>query len=67
MLSQESNPVLVAAIPLFEMFMSHWETLINHPKNLKHMKASIEAGLATMYKQYKKIDHTNVYIIVMCM
>jgi hypothetical protein len=57
--SKESNPVLSAAIPSFEMFMSQWEMLLNHPKNSQHMKAHIKAGLAAMYKHYKKMDRTN--------
>jgi hypothetical protein len=46
--------------------MSQWEMLLNHLKNLQHMKACIKAGLAAMYKHYKKMDRTNAYVIAMC-
>jgi hypothetical protein len=58
----ESTPILSDAIPVFEMFMSKWETLKDNPKT----KTLAKAGLETAYKYYNRMDNTKAYVVAMC-
>ena len=56
-------PVLVYAIPIFELFMSNWEKLANKQR---HLKLFIDKGLHFTYIHYQKMDRTKAYVIYMC-
>jgi len=62
-MSGESTLILCGTIPLFEMFMTSWEDLLErHPNLAKY----IEPGLEWAYKYYGRMDRTQAYIITMC-
>jgi hypothetical protein len=62
-MSTERTPVLLAAIPAFEMFMTAWEQLgQKHPRLARWTDIGIQ--WATTY--YKKMDDSRAYVIAMC-
>ncbi|KAF8224401.1 hypothetical protein L208DRAFT_1311721, partial [Tricholoma matsutake] len=62
-MSTERTPMLLGAIPAFEMFMTAWELLgENHPRLAQWMDIGIQ--WATTY--YKKMDDSHAYVIMMC-
>ena len=63
MLAGEKMPVLAGVIPVFEVFMTEWESLI---KKKPALKPYIEEGLKWAQKYYIRMDHTDAYIIGMC-
>jgi hypothetical protein len=63
MLAREDTPVLAGVIPVFEIFMSKWETLARKKPRLKPF---IDEGLKWATKYYVCMDTTNAYIIGMC-
>jgi hypothetical protein len=63
-MSAESTPILSAAVPAFESFMTSWEKVMqDHPC----LKRYIEPGLECAYQYYSRMDDTSVYIVAMCM
>lgn len=63
MLAAEEMPVLAGVIPVFEIFMTRWETLAEKKRSLKPI---IEEGLKWAKKYYNRMDNTDAYIIGMC-
>jgi hypothetical protein len=63
MLSKEKTPVLAGVIPVFEIFMSKWETLAE--KRL-WLKPFIDEGLKWAEKYYIRMDKTTAYVVAMC-
>jgi hypothetical protein len=63
MLAGEEMPVLAGVIPVFETFMTKWETLL---KKKKSLKPYIEEGLKWAKKYYVRMDNTDAYIVGMC-
>jgi hypothetical protein len=62
-MSGESTPILCGAIPVFEMFMTRWENMIQqHPQ----LERYIQPGLDWAYKYYGRMDRTRAYFIAMC-
>jgi hypothetical protein len=61
-MSGESTPILVGAIPSFEMLMTTWEELAE--KNPK-LKRWINIGLHWATTYYSRMDHTSSYIMAM--
>lgn len=59
----ETTPLLSGAIPAFEMFMTRWETMSQHP----NLETIIAPGLEWAAKYYKRMDRTRAYIIAMRM
>ena len=58
----ESVPILLGAIPVFEMIMTKWEKIsANHP----HLMPFIKPGLDWAYRYYGHMDHTHAYVIAM--
>jgi hypothetical protein len=64
-MSKEKMPVLAGVIPMFECFMSSWETLARVKEN-RHLKDALEMGLEFAKKYYNKMDNTNAFVIAMC-
>jgi hypothetical protein len=64
-MSKEKMPVLTRVIPMFEHFMSSWETLPRAKEN-RHLKDALEMGLEFAKKYYNKMDNTNAFVIAMC-
>ena len=63
-MSNETTPILSAAVPVFELFMTSWEKLVReHPR----LKRYVEPGLECAYEYYSRMDDTSVYIVAMCM
>jgi hypothetical protein len=62
-MSGQKTPLLSGAIPALEMFMSEWEELA---ETCPRLKPFIDEGLDSATKYYRRMDHTNAYIIAMC-
>jgi hypothetical protein len=59
----ELMPVLLGAIPSFEIFMMQWEKLrVMYPE----LAPWVNIGLEWAEKYYDHMDDTNVYVIAMC-
>jgi len=54
-MSAHATPVLSGAIPSFKMFMTQWEKLGSHHKNLKPWT---DIGLKWAKKYYNRMDET---------
>jgi hypothetical protein len=62
-MSAESMPVLLGAVPSFEIFMTQWETLCSkHPA----LKPWVDISLKWAQKYYTHMDDTDAYVVVMC-
>jgi len=62
-MSAKSMPVLLGAVPSFEIFMTQWEKLhTTYPE----LKSWVDVGLRWAKKYYICMDYTNAYMIVMC-
>lgn len=63
-MSSESTPVLCGAIATFELLMTSWERLAAvYPQ----VKRWTDIGLFWARKYYKRMDHTNAYIVTLGM
>ena len=62
-MSGESMPILSGTIPLFELFMTAWEKLIQDFPNLKQY---VDPGLEWAYTYYARMDRTAAYMITIC-
>ena len=62
-MSKEKMPVLVGAIPAFEMMMTRLERLATRQR---HLASPIKVGLKFAYKYYSKMDDTDAYVMGMC-
>jgi len=61
-MSGETNPILIGAIPAFEMFMTSWECLAEkHPR----FQSWINISLHSASTYYLRMDLTKSYIIAM--
>ncbi len=66
-MSSERTPVLLGAIPAFEMFMTKWEKIAeSDSEQLRHVKPLVEPGLEWATRYYSRMDGTKAYIISMC-
>jgi hypothetical protein len=63
MLSKDVTPVLAGVVPAFEIFLGKWETLAEVKPWLKPW---IDVGLSWATKYYKRLDHSDAYVIGMC-
>ena len=63
MLSKDKTPVLAGVIPVFEIFMTKWETLA---AKRVWLKPFIDEGLRWAKKYYVRLDNTTAYIVAMC-
>jgi hypothetical protein len=63
-MSNESTPILSHAIPVFELFMTHWEQMMQQQP---HLEKYIKPGLECAYQYYNCMDHTSAYIVAMRM
>ena len=63
LLAVEKMPVLAGVIPVFEVFMTKWESLM---KKKPVLKPYIEEGLKWAKKYYIRMDNTNAYVVGMC-
>jgi len=62
-MSGDQTPLLAGVIPIFEVFITGWETLkIKRP----HLARFINPGLESASKYYSRTDLTKAYIIGMC-
>ncbi|KAG6843091.1 hypothetical protein H0H87_007884, partial [Tephrocybe sp. NHM501043] len=61
-MANQKLPILVAAIPAFERFMSKWEYAAKHYNELSE---PIDAGLVIAYKYYSQFDDTGAYVVAM--
>lgn len=62
-MSGEHTPLLAGVIPVFEMFITGWETL---KKKRPHLAPFIQPGLESAGKYYSRTDRSKAYIIGMC-
>jgi hypothetical protein len=62
-MSGETTPILSGTIPAFESFMTKWEKL---KRGNLSLSAMVNAGLASAYKYYDRMDHTKAYVVAMC-
>jgi hypothetical protein len=62
-LSGENTPLLAGVVPIFEIFITGWETLV---KKRPHLARFIKPGLESAFKYYSRIDFSKAYIIGMC-
>lgn len=63
MLAKEVTPVLAGALPVFEIFMTKWDTLaLKKP----WLKPFIDEGTEWAKKYYVRMDDTDAYVIAMC-
>ncbi|KAG6853706.1 hypothetical protein H0H87_008356 [Tephrocybe sp. NHM501043] len=61
-MANQKLPILVAAIPAFEQFISKWECAAKHYNELSE---PIDAGLVIAYKYYSRFDNTGAYVVAM--
>jgi hypothetical protein len=62
-LSGENTPLLAGVIPIFEIFLTAWETLKEKRPKLAQF---ITPGLDSAYKYYSRTDLSRAYVIGMC-
>ena len=62
-MSGERTPILCSAIPVFKMFMTTWEKIVEDHPNLAPL---VRPGLDWAYKYYGRMDRTRAYVVTMC-
>lgn len=63
--SSEKIPTLHRVIPALEALCTRWEKKLSKPKyTLYH--GALERGLVKLNKYYRKLDHTDIYILSLC-
>lgn len=62
-MSGDQTPLLAGVIPVFEIFMTGWEKVM---EKRPHLARFIQPGLDSARKYYSRMDLTNAYIIGMC-
>ncbi|CAA7270363.1 unnamed protein product [Cyclocybe aegerita] len=62
LMCSERTPILVNAIPAFEMFMTAWERL---GEKFPHLEPYAKVGIEWVVKYYNKMDLTKAYMIAM--
>jgi len=62
-MSAESMPVLLGAVPSFQIFMTQWEKLHG---TFPLLKPWVNVSLQWAKKYYTRMDDTNVYAVAMC-
>ena len=62
-LAGQKTPVFAGVVPVFEIFMTKWETLA---KKKPWLKPFIDEGLKWAKIYYNRMDRTNAYVISMC-
>ena len=66
-MSSENTPILAGTIPVFELFMSSWEVMLDDPVlEDENVARIIQPGLDIAKKYYNKFGDTDAYIISMC-
>jgi RNA binding exosome subunit len=63
MLAKDKTPILAGVIPVFEIFMTKWETLA---EKRQWLKPFIDEGLRWANKYYIRLDKTTAYVVAMC-